>query len=113
MASSPTWSGGRIFLCRVSFHADLFWYPFHAHATAVSCKRSQCNHPAQKVHVAGYSQMHMRPTYVAFYKWHEMVHGCMVYTEYAKMAAVLHGTSHGTTKQRCKYTTLVDIQNVL
>ena len=37
----------------------------------------------------------------------------MVYTEYAEMAAVLHGTSHGTTKQRSKYTTSVDIQNVL
>ena len=28
-----------------------------------------------------------------------MVHGCMVYTEHAKMAAVSHGTSHVTIKQ--------------
>ena len=33
-----------------------------------------------------------------------MVHGCMVYTERAEMAAVSCGTS------RCKYTTSVDIQ---
>ena len=38
-----------------------------------------------------------------------MVHGCMVDTERAEMAAVSHGTSHVTIKQHCKYTTLVDI----
>ena len=42
-----------------------------------------------------------------------MVHGCMVYTECAKMAAVSSGTSHVTTKQLCNYTTWVDIQTVL
>ena len=35
-------------------------------------------------------------------KWRDMVHGCMVYTERAEMAAVSSGTSHVTTKQRCK-----------
>ena len=39
-----------------------------------------------------------------------MVHGCMVYTERAEMTAVLRGTSHVTVKQRCKYTTAVDIK---
>ena len=34
----------------------------------------------------------------------------MVYAERAEMAAVLRGTSHVTIKQRCKYTTSVDIQ---
>ena len=34
-----------------------------------------------------------------------MVHGCMVYTECAEMAAV------AMPCQRCKYTTSVDIQN--
>ena len=32
---------------------------------------------------------------------------CMVYTERAETAAVLCDTSHVTTKQRCKYATLV------
>ena len=35
----------------------------------------------------------------------------MVYTEHAEIATVSRGTSHVTTKQRCKYTTSVDIQN--
>ena len=39
-----------------------------------------------------------------------MVHGCMVYTERAETAAVSRSTSHVTTKQRCEYTTWVDIQ---
>ena len=42
-----------------------------------------------------------------------MVHGCMVYTERAEMAAVSRGTSHVTTKKRCKYTTSMDTQNAL
>ena len=33
----------------------------------------------------------------------------MVHTERAETAAVSRGTSHVTTKQRCKYTTSVDI----
>ena len=46
-------------------------------------------------------------------KWRGMVCGCMVDTECAEMAAVSHGTSHVTTEQPCKYTTLVDTQNAL
>ena len=42
-----------------------------------------------------------------------MVHGCMVYTERGETAAVSRGTSHVQTKQRCKYTTSVDIHNAL
>ena len=38
-------------------------------------------------------------------KWRDVMHGCMVYTERADMAAVLSGTSHVRTKQRCNYTT--------
>ena len=34
----------------------------------------------------------------------------MVYTERAETAAVSRGTSHVTTKQRCKYITSVDMQ---
>ena len=40
------------------------------------------------------------------------VHGCLVCTGNTEMAAVSCGTSHVTTKQRCMYTTLVDIQKV-
>ena len=42
-------------------------------------------------------------------KWRDIVHGCMVYTERAETAAVSRGTSHVTTKQRCKYITSMDI----
>ena len=42
-----------------------------------------------------------------------MVHGCMVYTERAEMAAISRGTSHVTNEQCCKYTTSVDVQNAL
>ena len=39
-------------------------------------------------------------------KWHDIVHGCMVYTESAEMAAVLRGTSHVTNNAVLhKYTT--------
>ena len=43
------------------------------------------------------------------------VHGAwfMVYTEPAEPAAVLRGTSHVTTKQRCKYATSFNIQKAL
>ena len=34
----------------------------------------------------------------------------MVYTERAETAAVSRGITHVTTKQRCKYTTSVDMQ---
>jgi len=39
-----------------------------------------------------------------------MVHGCMVDTERAEMAAVSRSTSHVTVKQRCNYTTSVNIK---
>jgi len=42
-----------------------------------------------------------------------MVHDCVVYKEHAKVAAVSHGTSHVTTKERCKYITSVAIENML
>ena len=55
----------------------------------------------------------MHPTNVAFMKWRNIVHGCMIYTERAEMAAVSRDTSHVTTKKRDKYTIVVDIQNAL
>ena len=38
--------------------------------------------------------------------WNDMVHGCMVYTEHTKMAAVPYGTSHASAAS----TPPVDIQ---
>ena len=55
----------------------------------------------------------MYPTYEALHEVNDIVHGCMVYTERAEAAAVSRGTSHVTTKQRCKYTTSVEIHNAL
>ena len=54
-------------------------------------------------------------TYVALHDvtWRNMVHGCMDYTERAETASVSRGTSHVTTKQHCKYTNSVDIENAL
>ena len=49
----------------------------------------------------------MHPKYVAL---RDMVLGCMVYSERAETAAVSRGTSHLTTKQRCKYITSLNIQ---
>ena len=43
----------------------------------------------------------------------DLVYGCMVYTERAESAAVSRDTSDVATKQLCKYTTSVDIQNTL
>ena len=42
-----------------------------------------------------------------------MVHGCMVYMDCTKVAAVSHGTSHVTTEQHWKHTASADIQNKL
>ena len=60
-----------------------------------------------KVQVAGCSWTRIHPIYVVL---HEVVWHAAWYTERAKMAAISSGTSHVTTKQHCKYTTLVDIQ---
>ena len=62
----------------------------------------------------GWLQLNMHAPYVYMWlcmKWCDMVYGCMVYTEHAKMATVSGGTSHITTKQCCNYTTWVDISN--
>ena len=42
-----------------------------------------------------------------------VVRGGTVYIECTKTAAASHGTSHVTTKQCYKYTTSVDIENML
>ena len=94
---------GLLFLCWLSFR-----YLFHVCVITVACKRSwsfcqKCRWQVTTKHTCTLFMWLCR-------KWHDMVHGCMVYTECAKMAAVSHGTSHVTIKQHCKHTILVDIQ---
>ena len=41
-------------------------------------------------------QLNRHAPYICGFAWSDMVHGCTVYTECAKMAAVLCDTSHGS-----------------
>ena len=84
-------SGGRIFFSRVKFLCWLlFRYPFHLRVTAVARKRP--GHSAKSA--GGRLQLKTHTPYVCGFAWSDMVHGCMVYTERAEMAAVSCGTSH-------------------
>ena len=78
------------------------------HVTAVAHKRSQsfCRKCGWQVTAKYVCTLHMW----FCMKWRDKMHGCMVYAKSAKMAAVSGNTSQVTTKQRSKYTTLVDIQ---
>ena len=58
----------------------------------------------------GRLQLNAHTPYICGFAWSNMVHGCMVYTECIKMAAISCGTSYASTVTDCKYTTLVDIQ---
>ena len=42
------------------------------------------------------SQLNMHTPYVCGFAWSDMVHGCMVHTERAEMAAASCGTSHAS-----------------
>ena len=94
-------------LCRL-----LFWYLFHPCITTVANKRSQSLFQKYEWQVTA---KHMcTPCMRLQMKWHcKLVHGCTEFTERVQTAAVSCGTSHVTTEQCCKYTTLVDIQNTL
>ena len=105
-AAGELFSQSRVrFLCWV-----LFRYPrFHPHVTEIARKRPQsfCQQCGwQYTDKYACTQRMWLCT-----KWLDIVLGCMVYTEHAEIATVLCGTSHVTTKQRCKYSTLVDIEN--
>ena len=67
-------------------------YPFHPHVTAVVRKRPRSF--CQKCR--GRLQLNVHAPYVCGFAWSDMVHGCMVYTECADMAAVSCGTSHAS-----------------
>ena len=102
--SNPCRSGGRIFFSRVNFLCWLlFQYPFHPRVTTVAHKRSRsfCQNCRWQVTAKHAYTLCMW----LCMKWHgAWLYG--VHRTCAKMAAVSCGTSH----QRCKYTTLVDIQ---
>ena len=86
---------GRIFFSRVNFLCwRLFRYPFHPRVTAVARKRQQDIHSAKSA--GGRLQLNTHTPYVCGFAWSDMMHGCMVYTERAEMAAVSCGTSHAS-----------------
>ena len=73
-----------------------YHFQFHCCITAVVHKRSWsfCQKRGWKVTVKHTGTLWMWPCM----KWHDMVHGCIVYTECGKTSAVSHGTSHVTVK---------------
>ena len=109
MDSSPSRSGGRIFFSRINFLCWLlFWYLFHPCVTVVAHKKPLSFSQKRRWQVTAMQtcNLHMR----LGIKWHsKLVHGYLVTC--AKMAAVLCCISHVTTKQCCRSTTSVDIQN--
>ena len=79
--------------CRVNFLCWLlFRYPFHPRITAVA--RKDPGHSAKSA--GGRLQLNTHTPYVCGFAWSDTVHGCMVYTERAEMAAVSCGTSHAS-----------------
>jgi len=94
VGSNPCRSVRRIFFSRVSFLCWLlFRYLFHPRVTAVARKRprSFCQKCGWQVTAEYACTLRMW----LCMKWLDMVHGCMVYTEYAEMVAcgimLLHG----------------------
>ena len=99
--SNPCRSGGRIFFSRVNLLCWLiFWYPFHPCVTTVACKRPQSFCQS----AGGRLQLNMHAPYVCGFAWSDMVHGVH--------RICWDGSSFmwHQPRQRCKYTTLVDIQ---
>ena len=90
---SPCGSGWIIFFSRFNFLCwHLFWYLFHPCVNAVACERSRsfwqkCRWQITAKHAY---------TLLFGFAWSDMVHGCMVYTECAEMAAISCGTSHAS-----------------
>ena len=89
---SPSRSGGKNFFSRVSFLCWLiFRYSFHPRDTAQNAD--------------GWFQLAPYAPYMCGFG---RLYG--VHTTCAETSAVSRGSSHVTTKQRCKYTTWMDIQ---
>ena len=100
---SPGRSSRRIFFSRVNLLCWLlFWYPFHPHVTAVAHKKSWsfCQTCRWQVTAKQACALH---NWLCM-KWH-MVHDCMVYTEWAEMAAV-------SRHQPCKNQTVLQLHHL-
>ena len=95
VGSNPCWSGRRIFFSGVNFlWWLLFQYLFHPPVTTLAHKRSRsfCQKCRWQVTV----KYTCTVWYVCGFAWSDMVHGCMVSTEHADMAAVSCGASHAS-----------------
>ena len=79
-----------ISFCSVSLITILVSIP--PHVTVVACKDP--GHSAKSA--GGRLQLNTHAPYVCGSAWSDMVHGCMVYAERAKMAAASCGTSHAS-----------------
>ena len=104
--SNPCWSGGRIFFSRVDFLCWLvFRYSFHPRVTAVARERSRSF--CQKCRWQITAKHAYTITYVALHEvtW-SMVVWCTQDLGRDGCSFMWHQPC-----QRCKYTTLVDIQN--
>ena len=98
---NPCRSSGINFFSGVNFLCWLlFQYPFYPCVIAVACKRSWSVCQS----AGGRLQINTHTPYIRGFARSDMVHGCMVYTERAEMAA-----EHQPCP-RCKYTTSVDSQ---
>ena len=93
--SNPCRSGGRIFFSKVNFLCWLlFWYLFHPHVTAVTCKRSRSF--CQKC----WWQVTAKHAYTLRLWLCVKRHGAWLYGVHrtcAETAAVSCGTSHAST----------------
>ena len=81
------------------FVLTLYFSISSTRVTTVACKRSWFFHQKYRWQVTAKHACTLH-TWLCI-KWYDMVHGCMVYSEYAKMAAVSCGTSHATV---CSHT---------
>ena len=75
-----------------------------SHSCRITCERSES---ARERRIALYKSNHQHHHCIMVVRLHGVHRTC------AETAAVSRGTSHVTTKQRCKYTASVDIQNVI
>ena len=136
--ASPGMSYGRIFFSRVNFRCwVLFQYQFYPHLPThptprVTTVARKCGCRVTAKHTCNLhtwlclkwrAMVHGCMVYrewramvhgcMVYRQWRAMVHGCMVYRECSKITAVWRGINHVTTKQYCKHTTWVNIQNML
>ena len=107
----PAGAAGEFSFLWSTFSADSY---FGIRSTPV-IPQQHVNDPEHSAKSAGGRlQLNTHAPYVYGFAWSDMVHGCLVYTERAEIAAVSCGTSHASAVstqpcQRCKYTISVDI----